>query len=91
MILANFDLSFFTLIPGLLITGGVLLLLIALIIFVATGSKKGKKDKKEAESTDNTNTTVATTPTVDMNVATEPVASVVTPTNEVPTVEMLLK
>ena len=87
MILANFDLSFFTSIPGLLITGGVLLLLIALIIFVATGSKKGKKDKKEAESTDNTNTTVATTPTVDMNVATEPVASVVTPTNEVPTVE----
>lgn len=87
MILANFDLSFFTSIPGLLITGGVLLLLIALIIFVATGSKKGKKDKKEAESTDNTNTTVATTPTVDMNVATEPVASVVTPTNEAPTVE----
>ena len=87
MILANFDLSFFTSIPGLLITGGVLLLLIALIIFVATGSKKGKKDKKEAESTDNTNTTVATTPTVDMNVATEPVASAVTPTNEAPTVE----
>ena len=87
MILANFDLSFFTSIPGMLITGGVLLLLIALIIFVATGSKKGKKDKKEAESTDNTNTTVATTPTVDMNVATEPVASAVTPTNEAPTVE----
>ena len=47
MILANFDLSFFTSIPGLLITGGVLLLLIALIIFIATGSKKGKKEKNE--------------------------------------------
>ncbi len=71
MILANFDLSFFTSIPGMLITGGVLLLLIALIIFIATGSKKGKKDKKEEiENVDND--TVATTPTVDMNVATEP-------------------
>ena len=45
MILADFNLSFFTTIPGMLITGGVLLLLIALIIFIATGSKKGKKNK----------------------------------------------
>lgn len=48
MILASFDLSFFTSVPGLLITGGVLLLLIALIIFIATGTKKGKKDKKNS-------------------------------------------
>ncbi len=96
MILASFDLSFFTSIPGMLITGGVLLLLIALIIFIATGNKKGKKDKKE--NTDNTNTTVVSTPTVDMNVATEPVPTTVepntsvaiepvVPTNEVTTVE----
>lgn len=96
MILANFDLSFFTSIPGMLITGGVLLLLIALIIFIATGNKKGKKDKKE--NNDNTNTTVVSTPTVDMNVATEPVPTTVetntsvaiepvVPTNEVTTVE----
>ena len=51
MILANFDLSFFTSIPGLLITGGVLLLLIALIIFIATGSKKGKKEDKKEDVT----------------------------------------
>ena len=51
MILANFDLSFFTSIPGMLITGGVLLLLIALIIFIATGSKKdGKKNNKEKDT-----------------------------------------
>lgn len=43
MILANFDLNFFTTIPGMLITGGVLLLLIALIIFIATGSKGKEK------------------------------------------------
>ena len=47
MILANFDLSFFISIPGMLITGGVLLLLIALIIFIATGSKKDKKSKED--------------------------------------------
>ena len=87
MILANFDLSFFTSIPGMLITGGVLLLLIALIIFIATGSKKDKKDKKaEAESIDNTNNTVAETPTVNANVATEPVAPVTTPPLDTTTV-----
>ena len=87
MILANFDLSFFTSISGMLITGGVLLLLIALIIFIATGSKKDKKDKKaEAESIDNTNNTVAETPTVNANVATEPVAPVTTPPLDTTTV-----
>lgn len=87
MILANFDLSFFTSIPGMLITGGVLLLLIALIIFIATGSKKDKKDKKaEAESIGNTNNTVAETPTVNANVATEPVEPVTTPPLDTTTV-----
>ena len=87
MILANFDLSFFTSIPGMLITGGVLLLLIALIIFIATGSKKDKKDKKaEAESIGNTNNTVAETPTVNASVETEPVAPVTTPPLDTTTV-----
>ena len=75
MILANFDLSFFTSIPGMLITGGVLLLLIALIIFIAKESKKDKKNKKGEEQnvvdpTDNS--TFVATPTVDATVATEP-------------------
>ena len=65
MILANFDLSFFTSIPGLLITGGVLLLLIALIIFIATGSKSGKKDKNEASDVEE----VVNTPSVVENAA----------------------
>ncbi len=76
MILANFDLSFFTSIPGMLITGGVLLLLIALVIFIATGSKKDKKGKKgETQNVEASvaNNTVVATPTVDTSVATEPV------------------
>ena len=84
MILANFDLSFFTSIPGMLITGGVLLLLIALVIFIATGSKKGKKNKKGEEQNVAVTTdknTVVSTPTVEATVATEPV---VMPTAETP-------
>ncbi len=69
MILAalNFDLSFFTSIPGMLITGGVLLLIIALIIFIATSGKKDKKKGKE-------DSIVASTPSVDANVTTSEVA-----------------
>ena len=37
------DLSWFITIPGMLITGGVLLLIIALIIFILTSGKKNKK------------------------------------------------
>ncbi len=47
MILA-LDLSWFTTIPGMLITGGVLLLIIALIIFIVTSGKKGDKNEKVA-------------------------------------------
>ena len=83
MILASFDLSFFTSIPGMLITGGVLLLLIALIIFIATGSKKGnKKNKKEK---DNVASVDATAPTDTAN-ATAMDASV--NTMDVPTTSM---
>ncbi len=50
MILAmNFDFSWFLTIPGMLITGGVLLLIIALIIFIATSSKKGKGKNRNEE------------------------------------------
>lgn len=44
----NFDLSWFTTIPGMFITGGVILLIIALISLIATG-KKSKKEKKKME------------------------------------------
>lgn len=73
MILANFDLSFFTSIPGMLITGGVLLLLIALIIFIATGPKKEKKSKKEE------NNELQEAPTVSNEVATVEVSNVEVP------------
>ena len=45
----NFDLSWFTTIPGLFITAGVILLIIALIILIITG-KKSKKEKKAKEA-----------------------------------------
>lgn len=44
-----FDLSWFTSIPGLLITCGVILLLIALIIFIVTSVKAKKEKKHEME------------------------------------------
>ena len=43
------DFSWFGTIPGMLITGGVLLLIISLIIFISTMGKKGKKDKNSVE------------------------------------------
>ena len=55
----SFDIAWFTTVPGMLITGGVIVLLIALIVFIAS-NKKGKKSSPE----------VATVPT-DIN--TEPV------------------
>ena len=47
----NFDLGWFTTVPGMFITGGVVLLIIALIILIVTG-KKSKKEKKEKEAAD---------------------------------------
>ena len=47
----NFDLSWFTTIPGMLISCGVLLLLVALIVFIASSSKsKKKKNPIESET-----------------------------------------
>ena len=87
MILANFNLSFFTSIPGMLITGGVLLLLIALIIFIVTGNKDKKKKKDEVKN--EVSDAVATTPSVDVAVSTEEAVNnlnQVNPTVETPTV-----
>ncbi len=55
----DFSVDWFLTIPGMLITGGVLLLIIALIIFITSGSKK-EKSKKD---TSNENVT----PTPDMS------------------------
>lgn len=41
----SFDPSWFLTVPGLLITGGVLLLIIALVIFIVTSGKGNKKEK----------------------------------------------
>ncbi len=52
----DFSVDWFLTIPGMLITGGVLLLIIALIIFITSGSKK-EKPKKDAA-----NANVSSTP-----------------------------
>lgn len=46
----NFDFSWFLTIPGMLITGGVLLLIIALIVLIVSGKKDKKEKKMESES-----------------------------------------
>ena len=59
----NFDLSWFTTIPGLFITAGVILLIIALIILIITG-KKSQKEKKAKEAKQEENSTpMMTSPT----------------------------
>jgi len=45
----SFDLEWFTTLPGLLITGGVIVLLIALIIFIISNKKIEKKKEEEKE------------------------------------------
>ncbi len=49
----KFDLSWFTTIPGILITCGVVLLIIALVIFIVTSRKNKKLDSNKVENTDN--------------------------------------
>lgn len=45
----SFDLEWFTTLPGVLITGGVIVLLIALIIFIISNKKNEKKKEEEKE------------------------------------------
>ena len=47
----EFDFSFFTEIPGILVTVGVVFLLIALVLLIVTG-KKSKKDVNKQEIID---------------------------------------
>ncbi len=61
----SFDLEWFTTLPGMLITGGVVVLLIALIVFIAS-NKKGKKKAPEVAE-------------VGAEVSVQPVADVNTP------------
>lgn len=62
----NFDLSWFTTVPGLFITAGVLLLIVALIILIVTG-KKSKKEKKAKEAEQNVSATPTMTGPVPVN------------------------
>ena len=47
--MGDITLDWFFKMPGLLIVGGVMLILIALLIFIVTGSKKRAKNKEESE------------------------------------------
>lgn len=91
MILASFSLDWFMTIPGMLITGGVIFLIIALVIFIITGNKKTKTNKEVVAAQDSSKqeAAVVATPAVGQAVATsEPVVtpqSVVTSEPVVPT------
>ena len=69
MILATFSLDWFMTIPGMLITGGVLFLIIALIIFIVTGNKKTKTNEEVAKVQDSSKqeAIAAVTPSVNQN------------------------
>lgn len=60
----SFDLDWFTTLPGLLITGGVIVLLIALIVFIASNKKEKNKSPEVAASD-----AYGLNPTTDVNVA----------------------
>lgn len=88
----SFDLEWFKTLPGILITGGVILLLIALIIFIISN----KKSEKNATNDVATNTTAQEVPVVnnDVQVPTSAQATVETvpiensmPTNSVATMD----
>ena len=91
MILASFSLDWFMTIPGMLITGGVIFLIISLVIFIITGNKKTKTNKEVVAAQDSSKqeAAVVATPAVGQAVTTsEPVVtpqSVVTSESVVPT------
>lgn len=77
------DFSWFATIPGMLITGGVLLLIISLVMFIAMSNKKGKKSdasKKSEEGAKNMvnemqqSSVVATDNTVNVSNVVDPMA-----------------
>ena len=92
MILASFSLDWFMTIPGMLITGGVVFLIIALIIFIVTGNKKPKTNKEvqavqeasKQEAVATANQTVTQTPVVPTNNQVVTPQPVVTPEPVVP-------
>lgn len=82
MILATFSLDWFMTIPGMLITGGVLFLIIALVIFIVTGTKKPKTNKeveKVQEDSKKEAIVATTTPTVEQTPVTNTAPATVTP------------
>lgn len=92
MILASFSLDWFMTIPGMLITGGVVFLIIALIIFIVTGNKKPKTNKEvqavqeasKQEAVATASQTVTPTPVVPTNNQVVTPQPVVTPEPVVP-------
>ncbi|MDD6244722.1 MAG: hypothetical protein PUB03_03590 [bacterium] len=88
MILATFSLDWFMTIPGMLITGGVLFLIIALVIFIVTGNKKSKP-KKEVVAAQNESATQAVAAT-QTQVVQQPTVATTEPVQPVtPAVESL--
>lgn len=81
----NFDLSWFTTIPGLFITGGVILLIIALVILIITG-KKTKKEKEAQSADSNMQGGVQPVPAMNAPVTPNPMMGVNTAPTVAPTI-----
>jgi len=81
----SFDLEWFTTLPGMLITGGVVILLIALIIFIVSNKKTDKKIEEEMPKVENVDVTNVASNEVPTELPQTPVAEMAAPV-VVPTV-----
>lgn len=81
MILASFSLDWFMTIPGMLITGGVIFLIVALVIFIVTSTKKTKisKEVKDIQEVSKQEATIAATSTIAPTTVTTNNETVATP------------
>ena len=70
----NFNFDWFLTVPGILITCGVLVLIIALIVFIVS-SVKGKKERAVLASGDISANSAAAIPTATNPVASDPMAA----------------
>ncbi len=88
MSISDFNFKWFTTVPGLLITGGVVLLILALISLILSGkkSKKEKKAKAEANAVNQQpNMAVPGQPVPESNSGVQPVSNVGDPLNGIAT------
>ena len=72
----KFDLSWFTTIPGILITCGVVLLILALVIFIVTSKKNKKVDENKEEKKDAVEATATATTAAPIEIDSTPLQDI---------------